>query len=174
MFKTVRRVGVCAFLVLLFTAAATSATLSPSLASRLRGLPDSANVGVVVIAFNSSTGLDTSHLNLLRSIGISKGITYSHLGMVGALATAGQLRALSGNPAVRSVWANERLNYYNNETERYVALTEFGMTKHSLDRTVDCPSRVLEIFQSSSTILGSMRRIRIFIFRNMLFKTSRS
>ncbi len=94
---------------------AQAATLSPTLSNQINQLADSASVGFVIVSFNTSTGLSSSHLNILQSLGINKGITFQKLGMVGTPATAGQVRALSLNPAVRSVWSNDRLQYYMNQ-----------------------------------------------------------
>ena len=94
---------------------ASAATLGPTLQSKLSGLVADAKVGTVIIAFNTNSGLKTAHLDALRAIGINKGITLNRLGMVAALATAGQVRALASNPSVRSVWFNDRLNYFDFE-----------------------------------------------------------
>jgi len=80
--KVLAHVG-CTAAFAFFLGAASAGTLGPTLSVKLSGLADSAPVGVVVVAFNTSGGLATSHLNLLRSIGITKGITYARLGMVG-------------------------------------------------------------------------------------------
>src|SRR5215213_8904922 len=93
----------------------SAATLGPSLRSKLGGLASDAKVGTVIIAFNTGSGLKTAHLDALRAIGINKGITLDRLGMVAAVATAGQVRALSSNPSVRSVWFNDRLHYLDFE-----------------------------------------------------------
>lgn len=89
-----------------------AAGLSPTLSSRLSSLADSADAGMIIVAFNTNNGLQESHLNILRSIGITAGHTYPTLGMVAYPMTAGQVRALSGNAAVRSLWSNDRLYYY--------------------------------------------------------------
>jgi serine protease AprX len=105
-------------LLFLFTAAADTraATVGPSLQSKLAGLAPGAQVGTVIVAFNTTNGLQPSHLNVLRSLGILSGITLNHLGMVACPATAGQVRALAANSAVRSVWANDQLYYFDHET----------------------------------------------------------
>jgi serine protease AprX len=105
-----------AVLLCLFNVAdASAATIGPSLQSKLSGLASDAKVGTVIIAFNTSSGLQASHLNVLRGLGINGGITLNRLGMVAALATAGQVRALASNPSVRSVWANDRLSFFDKE-----------------------------------------------------------
>src|SRR5258708_1987823 len=104
--------GVLAFAVL----SASAAVLGPSLSATLPGLADTANVGTVIVAFNTTTGLNASHLAVLQAAGISRGYTLQNLGMVGTPATAGQVRALAANAAVRSIWLNDQLHYLNNQT----------------------------------------------------------
>src|SRR5436190_2232815 len=98
-----------------FAFQAQAATLSQTLRNQLAGLTDSASVGVVIISFNTSNGLAESHLNILRGLGITQGVTFQKLGMVGAVLTAGQVRVLSNNPSVRSIWSNDRQIYYMNQ-----------------------------------------------------------
>ena len=100
---------------LLTTANVSAATIGPSLQSKLNGLASDAQVGTVIIAFNTTRGLQTAHLDALRGVGITKGVTLDRLGMVAAVATAGQVRALAGDASVRSVWFNERLSYFDKE-----------------------------------------------------------
>lgn len=89
-----------------------SATLSPALNAQIAGLANDADAGMVIVAFNSSNGLSDAHLNVLRSVGVTGGQTFPTLGMVAQPMTAGQVRALAANPAVRSLWSNDRLTYY--------------------------------------------------------------
>src|SRR5215213_5786933 len=94
------------------TASANAATLSPTIQSQINTLADTASVGVVIVSFKTSDGLKDSHLGVLRGLGIKGGITFPNLGMVGVHATAGQVKALASNAAVRSVWSNDQLEYY--------------------------------------------------------------
>lgn len=94
------------------SAQAGSATLSPALNARLAGLANDADAGMVIVAFKSSNGLRDEHLDVLRAVGVTGGQTFPTLGMVAQPMTAGQVRALAANPAVRSLWSNERLMYY--------------------------------------------------------------
>ena len=100
------------FLCLALNATASAAKLSPTLQSRISSLADSASVGTVIVSFNTASGLNESHLNVLRGVGITKGYTLPQLGMVATTATAAQVRALIANSAVRSVWSNDQLYYY--------------------------------------------------------------
>ena len=92
-----------------------AATVSPGLTSQIAGMADDASVGVVIISFGSPSGLTPANLDALRSVGITSGVTFNRLGMVGAVLTAGQVRALSTNSSISSIWDNERLQYYMNQ-----------------------------------------------------------
>src|SRR5437763_4499318 len=99
-----------------------AATLSPTLNAKLAGLPDTNSVGGVIVAFKTSNGLNASHLDVLRSVGINGGYTFQQLGMVATVATAGQVRSLAANSAVRSIWSNDQLYYFDNQARTLVGL----------------------------------------------------
>jgi len=106
----------CAAIILCFAlnVAALAARVSPALSSQLTSLADTASVGTVIVAFDTNDGLKDSHLSVLRALGITRAITYPRLGMVALpVATAGQVRALAASSAVRSVWDNGRIHYYD-------------------------------------------------------------
>lgn len=92
-----------------------AATLSPALRNKLTGLSNSASVGMVIVSFKAPNGLQLSHLNILRSVGVLGGQTFPKLGMVAQPMTAGQVRALQNNPNIRSIWSNDALRYYMNQ-----------------------------------------------------------
>jgi serine protease AprX len=88
-----------------------AATLSPALQSKLTNIADNASVGTTIVAFNTTSGLQDSHLSILRNVGITGGKTFPTLGMVAMPMTAAQVRALQNNPNVRSIWSNDKLYY---------------------------------------------------------------
>lgn len=110
------RLSAAALLCLALALTASAATLAPTLRQKLEGASDRVELGVVIVAFHHEGGLQESHLNILRGLGIAKGLTLNRLGMVAVpAATAGQVRALAAHPGVRSVWSNEQLFYYIHE-----------------------------------------------------------
>lgn len=113
---------ILATLIICTALAAHAATLSPTLKAKLAGAPDTSNLGLVIISFKTSDGLKAAHLSLLRGVGISGGYTLQQLGMVATVATAGQVRALAANSAVRSIWSNDRLSYFDNQARTLVGL----------------------------------------------------
>lgn len=104
-----------AFIVtIVFAFGANAATLSPQLTDKLTNLAGSASLGMVIISFNRNDGLQQSHLNILQSVRITGGQTFQNLGMVAQPLTAGQVRALQNNSAVRSFRSNDQLMYFMN------------------------------------------------------------
>jgi serine protease AprX len=99
-----------------FTVSLDAAVIGPSLAAKLQQAASSVDVGMVIVSFNTNNGLQPSHMAALTAAGVTKGFTLQHLGMVAFPATAAQVKTLSSHPAVRSIWANDRLKYLNNET----------------------------------------------------------
>src|SRR5436305_322988 len=61
MLTTLRRITFAALLVCAVSLAASAAKLSPSLSSKLATLPDSAGAGVVIVSFNTTSGLNATH-----------------------------------------------------------------------------------------------------------------
>lgn len=134
----IRRIATTLIAILMISSAigataASAATLSPTLQSQLGTLADTTSVGVVIVSFKTSDGLKDSHLNALRVLGIKGGITFPNLGMVGVHATAGQVKALASNAAVRSVWSNDKLEYYLDQARVLAGVnrvrTDAGMTQ---------------------------------------------
>ncbi|HEX8844915.1 MAG TPA: S8 family serine peptidase [Pyrinomonadaceae bacterium] len=115
MLKKIANTFIAALIICSALATARAATLSPTLQARLGGLTDAASAGTLIVSFNTTNGLNASHLNILRGLGIKGGYTLPQLGMVVVAPTAGQVRALAANSAVRSIWTNDPLYYYMNQ-----------------------------------------------------------
>ncbi len=111
----IRRIMLVAAATAILTVAYSAATLGPKLQAQLNTLSDNTSVGMAIVSFNTNNGLQESHLNVLRSVGVTGGQTFPILGMVAQPMTVGQVRALSVNPMVRSIWSNDPLIYYMNQ-----------------------------------------------------------
>jgi serine protease AprX len=115
MMRRITNTLLAALLICFVSYAVSAAKLSPTLTTQLQQVSNGTSVGLVIVAFNTNNGLNISHLNLLKSVGITKGLTLQKLGMVAVTATAGQVKTLAANSAVRSIWSNDRLHYLDNE-----------------------------------------------------------
>ncbi|WP_345235435.1 S8 family peptidase [Hymenobacter saemangeumensis] len=87
------------------------ATVDPNLRAAFASSP----TAQVVVTFNSSGAPLAGQLALLQQLGITRGITFQALPIAGVVATAAQVDALAQNPAVRSLFINKKLDYYNFE-----------------------------------------------------------
>ncbi len=130
---------VLVLLGLLTAANVSAATLGPSLQTKLAGLASDVKVGTVIIAFNAPRGLQPANLDALRALGITKGMTLNRLGMVAAVATAGQVRALAANPSVRSVWFNDRLSYYDKEVRMLTGVERLRTDRSFINANAGLP-----------------------------------
>src|SRR5438067_840190 len=120
--KKIATMFIAALILCAAITTARAATLSPTLQAKLNGAADATSVGLVIVSFRTSDGLKAAHLDALRSAGITGGYTLQQLGMVATVATAGQVRSLSASSAVRSIWSNDQLYYFDNQARTLVGL----------------------------------------------------
>ncbi|GAB3236384.1 hypothetical protein GCM10027346_27030 [Hymenobacter seoulensis] len=85
------------------------ATIDPALQAAFKNSP----VAQVVVTFKGNGAPLLSQIGLLRSLGITQGITFQAVPVAGVLATAAQVNALAKNPEVKSLYFNKKLTYYN-------------------------------------------------------------
>ena len=84
----------------------------------LDGLVDKITPLEVVIAFDGTGAPTASHIQLLRDLGITQGVTMHSLPIAGVLATPAQISNLLQQPGVLSVALNEPVSFFNdNDTK---------------------------------------------------------
>ncbi len=104
--------GVLSLAGVFLPAAASAATLGPSLKAKLTTAAATDSVGTVIVAFNDNgAGLTTAQLKTILSVGVTTGRTLPNLDMVAITATAAQVNALAQNTSVRSLYANDALRW---------------------------------------------------------------
>ncbi|ALJ00536.1 S8 family serine peptidase [Rufibacter tibetensis] len=69
----------------------------------------------VVVTFTGDGAPTSTQLQLLQSLGLTKGITYRNLPIAGVIATQAQVDALAQSPYVRSIFLNKKLSFFNND-----------------------------------------------------------
>lgn len=69
----------------------------------------------VVVVYKQSGPVQPLQLLALQSLGITRGLTFNRLPVVGALATPGAIRLLAKRSDVLAIHANSTLTYYNND-----------------------------------------------------------
>ncbi|WP_245243567.1 S8 family serine peptidase, partial [Mesobacillus selenatarsenatis] len=68
-----------------------------------------------IVTFKSEEGVLPEHVNLLKTLGISKGLTLNELPIAGVLATKSQIDQLAQSNQVVSIYLNKKLEYENAE-----------------------------------------------------------
>ena len=100
-----------AALFFLASSAFAQATVDPELQQALQSsiLPQQ-----VIVTFHGDKAPTASNILSLNVVGITTGIAFQTLPIVGVLATNAQVDALAKNAQVRSLYLNKQLTYYNN------------------------------------------------------------
>ncbi|WML58338.1 S8 family serine peptidase [Neobacillus sp. PS2-9] len=88
----------------------TSAIIDSKL---LKALDTAVDPLQVIVTFDGKGAPTKDQLNLLNSLGISKGLSMNALPMAGILATKDQINKLAASPGVKSIYLNRKLTYYN-------------------------------------------------------------
>jgi serine protease AprX len=94
--------------------AMADALISSQLASKLATALPFQQLQIVVV-YKQSEPVRTTQVQALQALGITRGISFRALPIVGALATPGAIRQLAKRPDVLSIYANSNLTYYNAE-----------------------------------------------------------
>ncbi|TRW49858.1 S8 family serine peptidase [Aliidiomarina halalkaliphila] len=68
---------------------------------------------MVVVTYDQLEPVSESQLGRLLDIGITEGVQFQSLPVIGVLADPSQIEAISLKPEVRSVWLNRPLEYFN-------------------------------------------------------------
>lgn len=110
--------------------------IDPELQDALRTNP----LAQVIVTFKGDAAPLSTQVDLLRQIGITKGVTLKSLPIAGILATAAQVNALSMSAEVKSLYLNKKLDYYN-----YDATHLTGVKRLRADKTMTASNKGLPI-----------------------------
>ena len=91
-------------------ASSTAAVIDPNLSAAILATPGPFEV---IVTFRGDSAPGAAEITALNQAGITKGVSFQTLPIVGVIATSEQVRALAARPEVRSLWLNERLEYEN-------------------------------------------------------------
>ncbi|KGQ18581.1 Peptidase S8/S53 subtilisin kexin sedolisin [Lysobacter dokdonensis DS-58] len=97
--------------------ALADAHLDPNLVAKLASTAGADELQIVV-TYEQSGPVTAQQLQVLKSLGITKGITMRSLPIAGALATPAEIRALAQRDDVASIYFNKTLRYMNQDERR--------------------------------------------------------
>lgn len=90
---------------------ASAAKLGPGLETQLAVLGPADEIEVVVTFWGDALGAE--QIAAVQALGITRGLAFRSLPIMGVLATRDQVNALAALPEVRSIWPNSELQYEN-------------------------------------------------------------
>ena len=105
------------------TAFAQDVTLGPGLQSTLASMNPLERT-TVVVTFDQDNPLTTSQIAAVQALGVTKGVYFESLPIMGVSATALQIQRIAGLNNVLSIWPNEELTYYNKEANNLTGVTK--------------------------------------------------
>ncbi len=112
--STIRLVAMAVLMVVFLTVspvALQAAKLGPGLEAQLAALGPTDEVAVVVTFWGDT--LSAEQVAGVQALGITRGLTFRSLPIMGVLATRDQVNTLAAMPEVRSIWPNSELQYEN-------------------------------------------------------------
>ena len=135
------------------------AVVDPELRTALASSP----TAQVVVTFNGSGAPQPAQLGVLQQVGISKGITMQALPIVGVVATAAQVDALAQDPAVRSLYINKQLDYYNYEDTNLTGVKALRLDPQTTARNNGTPvsGRGIGVLINDSGVDGTHEDIKL-------------
>nr|WP_297348190.1 S8 family serine peptidase [uncultured Glaciecola sp.] len=68
---------------------------------------------MAVVTFEQMNPVSITQIRALKALGISKGVQFSAVPVMGVVATVAQIEAIAARDDVRSVWLNRKLDYFN-------------------------------------------------------------
>ena len=68
---------------------------------------------MAVVTFEQMNAVSVSQIRAMKALGISKGVQFSAVPVMGLVANIAQIEAIVARDDVRSVWLNRKLDYFN-------------------------------------------------------------
>ncbi|RDZ29753.1 peptidase S8 [Lysobacter silvisoli] len=106
----------------------------------------------VVVTYDQSGPVSSGQLQVLKLLGINKGISMRNLPIAGALATPSQVRALAQRSDVRAIYLNRNLEYYNQEARELSGVNRVQANPGDFGRTVPFTGRGVSVMINDSGI----------------------
>jgi serine protease AprX len=120
MLRRINQLALAALVLSFSILSLNAAVIDPLLQAKLGSV--SGDLLPAVVTYNAQPG--PSDLTALRLLGVRYGVALNQLPMVGIWATADQIRKIAAQPAVRSVYFNKQLTYFNHEGSALIGASE--------------------------------------------------
>lgn len=78
----------------------------------------------VVVTYDQLEPVSESQIQQLLNLGITEGVQFSSLPIIGVVATSAQIEQLKSLPNVRSIWLNRQLEYFNADARKITGVEQ--------------------------------------------------
>ncbi|GAA4026967.1 hypothetical protein GCM10022409_08680 [Hymenobacter glaciei] len=148
------------------------AVVDPELRAALASSP----TAQVVVTFNGSGAPQPAQLAALQQVGITKGLTFQAVPVAGVIATTAQVDALAQNPAVRSLYVNKQLDYYNFDDTNLTGVKRLRTDRETTTRNGGTPvsGRGIGVLINDSGVDGTHEDLKLgsHLVQNVLGTTN--
>ncbi|MFT6902197.1 MAG: serine protease AprX [Colwellia sp.] len=108
--------------------ATAAAVIGSQLEQQLQNMK-ATDSAMVVVSYDQLDALTTSQLQSLLNLGLTQGVQFKSLPIIGVMASPVQINQLAAMPGIRSVFANRSLEYYNAEAREITGVEKLQSSK---------------------------------------------
>jgi serine protease AprX len=84
---------------------------------------------MAVVTFEQMNAVSVSQIRAMKALGISKGVQFSAVPVMGLVANVAQIEAIAARDDVRSVWLNRKLDYFNASSRQITGVDKIQGTE---------------------------------------------
>jgi serine protease AprX len=77
---------------------------------------------MAVVTFKQMSAVSVGQIREMKALGISKGVQFSAVPVMGLVANIAQIQAIVARDDVRSVWLNRKLDYFNTSSRQITGI----------------------------------------------------
>ncbi|WP_339724733.1 S8 family serine peptidase [uncultured Paraglaciecola sp.] len=147
-----RRLSVIASAMLAFSSFANAdALIGEQLAESLISLDDAQPI-MAVLTYSQLDPLTESQLSQILGLGISQGVQFKSLPIMGVLATKQQIQALSKFDDIQSIFANRTMQYFNADARQITGVADLQTAEFEQRNSVKVTGKGVTIMVNDSGI----------------------
>ncbi len=135
-------------------AALADALIGEQLSEKLNVLAEAESV-MAVVTYDQMDPLSESQIQQLLNLGISQGVQFQSVPIIGVLATKAQIQQIAGFDNVRSIFANRKMEYFNADAREITGVADLQTTDFEQRNGVQFTGKGVTIMVNDSGVDAS-------------------
>jgi serine protease AprX len=131
--------------------ATAAAVIGSQLEQQLQNMK-ATDSAMVVVSYEQLDALTTPQLQSLLNLGLTQGVQFKSLPIIGVMASPVQINQLAAMPGIRSVFANRSLEYYNAEAREITGVEKLQSSKFENNNTIKYTGKGVTVIVNDSGI----------------------